>query len=140
MEYLDLVVVDGEEIGPVEGVEGAGVDGVEELGRVVADGQDEIFVHSVRVQTGLTPRMMSLPSTSSSSLAVWSALSATVLALQAAALVVAPRLLLFLSRSPRDALTPLEAFLALHFALFLFALALAVLLNASLLPCSTAAY
>ena len=93
---------------------------------VGADGLDEIFVHRGGDQTGLTDTM-SLPS---SSLAVWAALSAAILALQAAALVVAPRLLLFLAQSPSNALTPLEAFLALHFALFLFALALAVLLNA----------
>lgn len=72
--------------------------------------------------------MMSLLS---SSLAVWSALSAALLAVLSTLLAVAPRLLLFLAQSPRDTLTPLESFLALHFSLFLSALAVAVFLNAS---------
>ncbi|KAF8163352.1 hypothetical protein B0H34DRAFT_795071 [Crassisporium funariophilum] len=64
------------------------------------------------------------------SLAVWSWLAAALLASQAAVLALAPRLLLFLAAdSSHRTLTPLESFLALHFALFLAALALALLLN-----------
>ncbi|KAF9483752.1 hypothetical protein BDN70DRAFT_799262 [Pholiota conissans] len=74
----------------------------------------------------------------STSLAVWSVCSAVLLALLAALLALAPRLLLFLAQSPHSSLTPLEAFLALHFALFLSALALAVFLNASRAYCAVA--
>ncbi|KAH9484352.1 hypothetical protein JR316_0003833 [Psilocybe cubensis] len=55
----------------------------------------------------------------SSSLAVWSAIAAALLALQALLLAAVPRLLLFLSASDAHALTPLERFLAHHFAIFL---------------------
>uniref|UniRef100_A0A8H8CNF4 Uncharacterized protein n=1 Tax=Psilocybe cubensis TaxID=181762 RepID=A0A8H8CNF4_PSICU len=65
----------------------------------------------------------------SSSLAVWSAIAAALLALQALLLAAVPRLLLFLSASDAHALTPLERFLAHHFAIFLAVLALALLLN-----------
>lgn len=63
----------------------------------------------------------------------WSILAAVLLILQATVLAVFPRLLLFLVESPTDQLTPLESFLALHFAISLFAIALALLLNVRLL-------
>lgn len=63
----------------------------------------------------------------------WSILATVLLVLQATVLAVFPRLLLFLVESPTDQLTPLESFLALHFALSLFAIAFALLLNVRLL-------
>ncbi|KAF8910980.1 hypothetical protein CPB84DRAFT_1071798 [Gymnopilus junonius] len=65
----------------------------------------------------------------STSLAVWSVLAAAFFAVQAVLLAVAPRLLLFLANAPDRALSPLEAFLATHFALALATLSLALLLN-----------
>jgi len=62
------------------------------------------------------------------SLAMWSWLSAALLAVLAATLTLSPRLLLFLSESTVS-LTSLEAFLALHFGIFLAALALTLVLN-----------
>jgi len=64
----------------------------------------------------------------SNSLAIWSWLSAALLAVLAATLTLSPRFLLFLSESSLT-LTPLEAFLALHFGIFLTALALSLVLN-----------
>ena len=64
----------------------------------------------------------------SNSLAIWSWLSAALLAVLAATFILSPRLLLFLSESSLT-LTPLEAFLALHFGIFLTALALTLVLN-----------
>ena len=64
----------------------------------------------------------------SNSLAIWSWLSAALFTVLAATLTLSPRLLLFLSESAVS-LTALEAFLALHFGLFLAALALALVLN-----------
>lgn len=63
----------------------------------------------------------------------WSIFAAVLLVLQATVLAVFPRLLLFLVHSPTDQLTPLESFLALHFALSLFAIALTLLLHVCLL-------
>lgn len=136
---LDFIVVCGEEVGVVEVVEGAGMQGAEELLVIVAYGMENDFVHGVSGQTrslflfvffptdlNLTSRMMFALS---SSLAVWSLLAAALLALQATLFAAAPRLLLFLSNSPHSALSPLESFLAQQFAIFLAALAIAVLLN-----------
>ena len=64
----------------------------------------------------------------SNSLAIWSWLSAALLTILAATLTLSPRLLLFLSESAVS-LTSLEAFLALHFGIFLAALALTLVLN-----------
>jgi len=64
----------------------------------------------------------------SNSLAIWSWLSAALLTILAATLTLSPRLLLFLSES-RTTLTSLEAFLALHFGIFLAALAFTLVLN-----------
>jgi len=129
-------MVYGEEVSVVEGVEGAGVQGTEELALVVAHGLEKKFVHGVCGQTrslsfyfsdmNLPPRMML---SISSSLAVWSALAATLLAVQAVLLAAVPRLLLFLSNSDTHSLSPLESFLAQHFAIYLVAIALALLLN-----------
>ncbi|KDR81664.1 hypothetical protein GALMADRAFT_239774, partial [Galerina marginata CBS 339.88] len=55
----------------------------------------------------------------STSLAVWSAVAAALLTVQAVLLALAPRLLLFLASSPANALSPLELFLAQHLAIFL---------------------
>ena len=69
----------------------------------------------------------------SSSLTIWSCLSAGLLVLLATVLVLSPRLLLFLSQTgisqQRTALTSLEAFLAVHFGVYLVAVALALILN-----------
>ncbi|PPQ87981.1 hypothetical protein CVT25_001060 [Psilocybe cyanescens] len=65
----------------------------------------------------------------SSSLAVWSAIAAALLTVQALLLVAIPRLLLFLSNSDSHALSPLELFLSQHFAISLGVLAFAVLFN-----------
>lgn len=66
----------------------------------------------------------------SNSLAIWSWLSAALLTVLAATLTLSPRLLLFLSKTVvSESLTSLEAFLALHFGIFLAALALALVLN-----------
>ena len=73
------------------------------------------------------------------SLAIWSWLSAALLALLSATLTLSPRLLLFLSESGLS-LTPLEAFLALHFGIFLAALALTLVLNACTLQLSSSCY
>ncbi|KAF9535291.1 hypothetical protein CPB83DRAFT_841523 [Crepidotus variabilis] len=72
--------------------------------------------------------------TSTSSLAVWSCISAGLLALFASALVLFPRFLLFLSQSDirveeRSSLTNLESFLAVHFGAYLGAVALTLILN-----------
>ncbi|CAA7271652.1 unnamed protein product [Cyclocybe aegerita] len=75
---------------------------------------------------------MTPTSINDNSLAIWSALAAALLAALAVPLTLFPRLLLLLSddaTEPRTSLTHLEAFLALHFGLFLAALALALLLN-----------
>jgi hypothetical protein len=79
--------------------------------------------------------MMTVNSITDNSLAVWSWLSAALLTILAATLTLSPRLLLFLSDSAVT-LTPLEAFLAVHFGIFLAALALTLILNVcgSLLP------
>jgi len=71
---------------------------------------------------------MTVNSITDNSLAIWSWLSAALLALLAATLTLSPRLLLFLSESGVS-LTPLEAFLALHFGIFLAAFALTLVLN-----------
>jgi hypothetical protein len=68
----------------------------------------------------------------SSSLTAWSYFSAGTLALLASALILFPRLLLFLSQSgaeERSTLTSLEAFLALHFGIYLVAVAATLILN-----------
>jgi hypothetical protein len=69
----------------------------------------------------------------SSSLTIWACGSAGLLVLLASALLLSPRLLLFLSQtgtSPqRAALTGLEAFLAIHFGVYLVAVAVALILN-----------
>lgn len=59
----------------------------------------------------------------------WSIFAAILLVLQATVLAVFPRLLIFFIQSPAHQLTPLESFLALHFALSLFAIALTLILN-----------
>ena len=64
----------------------------------------------------------------SNSLTIWSWLSAALLTVLAATLTLSPRLLLFLSETAVS-LTSLEAFLALHFGIFLAALALTLVLN-----------
>ena len=69
----------------------------------------------------------------SNSLAIWSWLSAALLTILAATLTLSPRLLLFLSETAVS-LTSLEAFLALHFGLFLAALALTLVLNVCCRP------
>jgi len=66
--------------------------------------------------------------------AIWSILAAVLLALLSTVLAVFPRLLLFLAQSSNAQLTPLESFLAIHFGLFLFAIALTLLLNVRFLP------
>lgn len=71
---------------------------------------------------------MTVNSKTDNSLAIWSWLSAALLAILSATLTLSPRLLLFLSESGLS-LTPLEAFLALHFGIFLAALALTLVLN-----------
>jgi hypothetical protein len=69
----------------------------------------------------------------STSLTIWSCLSAGLLVLLASALILSPRLLLFLSQTgtsqQRTALTSLEAFLAVHFGVYLVAVAVALVLN-----------
>jgi len=64
----------------------------------------------------------------SNSLAIWSWLSAALLTILAATLTLSPRLLVFLSGTAIS-LTSLEAFLTLHFGIFLAALALTLVLN-----------
>ena len=71
----------------------------------------------------------------SNSLAIWSWLSAAPLTILATTLTFSPRLLLFLSETAVS-LTPLEAFLALHFGIFLAALALTLVLNVRCVPFS----
>jgi hypothetical protein len=71
---------------------------------------------------------MTVNSITDNSLAIWSWLSAALLTILAATLTLSPRLLLFLSESGTS-LTSLEAFLALHFGIFLAALALTLVLN-----------
>jgi len=69
----------------------------------------------------------------STSLTIWSCFSAGLLVLLASALILTPRLLLFLSQTgtsqQRTALTSLEAFLAVHFGVYLVAVAVALILN-----------
>jgi hypothetical protein len=65
--------------------------------------------------------------------AIWSIFAAVLFALLATVLAAFPRLLLFLAQSSNAQLTPLESFLAIHFGLFLFAIALTLLLNVRLL-------
>jgi hypothetical protein len=68
----------------------------------------------------------------SSSLTVWACATAGLLVVLASALVLSPRLLLFLSQTgtqQRTALTALEAFLAIHFGVYLVAVAVALILN-----------
>lgn len=68
----------------------------------------------------------------SSSLTAWSYFTASILALLASALILFPRLLLFLSQSSaaeRGTLTSLEAFLTLHFGIYLVVIAAALILN-----------
>lgn len=81
---------------------------------------------------------MTVNSITDNSFAIWSWLSATLLTILAATLTLSPRLLLFLSESGTS-LTSLEAFLALHFGIFLAALALALVLNVCTLRLLTAA-
>lgn len=71
---------------------------------------------------------MTVNSIANNSLAIWSWVSAALLTILAATLTLSPRLLLFLSESAVS-LTSLEAFLALHFGIFLAALALTLVLN-----------
>ncbi|KAF8798073.1 hypothetical protein BYT27DRAFT_7228669 [Phlegmacium glaucopus] len=71
---------------------------------------------------------MTVNSITDNSLAIWSWLSAGLLAILSAILTLSPRLLLFLSESAIS-LTPLEAFLALHFGIVLATLALTLVLN-----------
>jgi len=67
----------------------------------------------------------------SCSLAVWSAIAAALLAVNAVLLAFAPRLLLFLAASDTSSLSPLEFFLAQQFAIFLAAIVLALVFNVS---------
>jgi len=69
----------------------------------------------------------------SASLTIWSCFSAGLLVILSSALILSPRLLLFLSQTgtsqQRTALTSLEAFLAVHFGVYLVAVAVALILN-----------
>ncbi|KAF5330889.1 hypothetical protein D9619_005638 [Psilocybe cf. subviscida] len=81
--------------------------------------------------------MTLLATTTHNSLAVWSALSAVLLALLAAVCAFFPRFLLFLAATANHhvsaddytVLTPLESFLAVQLSLVLAALSLALILN-----------
>lgn len=65
----------------------------------------------------------------SSSLSIWACSAAGLLVVLASTLILSPRLLLFLAQTQRTALTSLEAFLAIHFGVYLVAVAIALILN-----------
>ena len=65
----------------------------------------------------------------SSSLSIWACSAAGLLLILASALILSPRLLLFLAQTQRTELTSLEAFLAIHFGVYLVAVAIALILN-----------
>ncbi|KAF8238961.1 hypothetical protein L208DRAFT_1239737 [Tricholoma matsutake] len=73
----------------------------------------------------------------------WCWAGASLLLLAASFLTLFPRLLLFVSETEsisehrRSALTPLESFLALHFGIWLGAIAIALILDASGIPLSS---
>lgn len=72
------------------------------------------------------------PSSTTDTLAAWSWASAALLLVLASCLVFFPRFLLFISEQAwgyRSSLTAFESFLALHFGIWLFAIALALVLN-----------
>lgn len=107
------------------------MNGTEILVVAVADIVDEALIHIVHDQTW---NLRGLMMTSTSSLAVWSCISAGLLALLSCALILFPRLLLFLSQSniqveERSSLTNLESFLAVHLGVYLAATALGLILN-----------
>jgi len=59
----------------------------------------------------------------------WTLMAASLLTLLAAILCLFPQLLLFLSTDTPSALTALERFLSIHFGIWLFTIAVAMLLN-----------
>jgi len=73
--------------------------------------------------------------------AVWTYTSAVLLSLFSAVLIISPGFLLFIIGETRTVPTSLEAFLALHFGIFLFAITVSLLSNipsADALPSRTA--
>ncbi|KAF5380896.1 hypothetical protein D9615_004004 [Tricholomella constricta] len=79
------------------------------------------------------------PATPSNVISTWTWATAALLLVLAACLTVFPSFLLFISESAssaerRAALTPLESFLAIHFGIWLTAIAVALVLNAPSSP------
>ncbi|PBK78217.1 hypothetical protein ARMSODRAFT_1010819 [Armillaria solidipes] len=68
-----------------------------------------------------------------STVLTWSFVCSALLIVASGTLVLSPRLLLFFASEHRE-LTSLESFLMVHFGICLFAVALALVLNHSLLP------
>jgi len=81
-----------------------------------------------------TPSDASTESAERDNIALWTWTSAALMLLLSLCLTIFPRLLLFFAETSsvnerRTALTPLESFLALHFGIWLSAVALAMVLN-----------
>ncbi|KAJ4498039.1 hypothetical protein C8R41DRAFT_917060 [Lentinula lateritia] len=62
-------------------------------------------------------------------ISAWTMVTASLLTLLAAIFSIYPQLLLFLSTNTSSTLTPLERFLSIHFGIWLFTIAIALLLN-----------
>ncbi|KAF5357998.1 hypothetical protein D9756_001515 [Leucocoprinus leucothites] len=93
----------------------------------MSDHQPSQFSQSAQMQNA--PTRSNLPT---ETLAAWSWASAALLLTLAACLTLSPRFLLFISEPAsgyRSSLTALESFLALHFGIWLFAIALALVFN-----------
>ncbi|TRM62747.1 hypothetical protein BD626DRAFT_498311 [Schizophyllum amplum] len=87
-----------------------------------------------KTQTENTESLLDGMNTPDGAVSTWSWIAAGLFSLLAAILTLSPRLLLFLSEVSADddrrrVLTPLEAFLSMHFGIWLAALAVSVLLN-----------